>query len=173
MMRIRELRQELNISQKDLADAIGVTASVLSRYESEQIPVPQDRLMAIASALNVDYTVLLPDKSEVIVETEKSNPKTRNNRLLTYMKMLNSHYLAQLIKLSASGSCELCKNPAPFQDKDGRPYLEIYTLDDNYQGNEPEKNLVALCPNCHQKMIVNPSEDDLRKIKEIAEKHIV
>ncbi len=172
-MRIRELRQEKNISQKDLADAIGVTASVLSRYESGQIPVPQDRLMAIASALDVDYAVLLPDGYEAIIETKNSNPKSGNVSLLAYMKKLNGHYLAQLIKLSASGSCELCKNPAPFQDKEGRPYLEIYTIDENYQGNEPEKNMVALCPNCYKKMIVNPSKEDLKKIKEVAEKHII
>ncbi len=82
-------------------------------------------------------------------------------------------YLQKLILVKANGHCELCNGKAPFMDKNGEPYLVIYQIDPNYKEREPEKNLLALCPNCHAKMMMNPSENDLEKIKEIADNHTI
>lgn len=52
----------------------------------------------------------------------------------------------------AKGTCELCKMPAPFVDRDGLPFLEVHHVrmlaDD---GPDTVGNAVALCPNCHRK----------------------
>lgn len=70
-------------------------------------------------------------------------------------KIQINRYRSEAIKLyvltRASGKCEGCGEPAPFETKKG-PYLEchhLYRLSDG--GPDHPKNVVALCPNCHRK----------------------
>lgn len=63
--------------------------------------------------------------------------------------------IARYAKERANGICQLCGMPAPFNDKDGNPYLEchhIIWLSDG--GEDTIENTVALCPNCHKRMHV-------------------
>lgn len=57
--------------------------------------------------------------------------------------------------------CQLCGNPAPFNDNDGQPYLEAHHIRWLSQGgSDTDENVVALCPNCHRKMhVINDQED--------------
>ena len=51
----------------------------------------------------------------------------------------------------ASGRCELCGEPAPFDKPNGSPFLEVHhvrRLADG--GSDVPSNAVALCPNCHR-----------------------
>ena len=51
----------------------------------------------------------------------------------------------------ANGECEACGQPAPFNDSNGQPFLEVHhvrQLADN--GSDTVTNTVALCPNCHK-----------------------
>lgn len=53
----------------------------------------------------------------------------------------------------AQGQCELCRQPAPFMDKDQEPYLEshhITMLADD--GADTPENTAALCANCHREL---------------------
>lgn len=55
------------------------------------------------------------------------------------------------VRQQAEGKCEGCRNPAPFE-KDGRPYLEVHHVKHLAQdGTDLWTNVVALCPNCHQR----------------------
>ena len=64
----------------------------------------------------------------------------------------------------ANGTCELCTNPAPFITRDGKPYLEIHhLLPVVLGGSSSANNLVALCPNCHRKLDMCPSVEDIMK----------
>ena len=52
---------------------------------------------------------------------------------------------------AAKDCCELCTAPAPFEDADGTPFLEVHhvrRLADG--GSDTVSNTVALCPNCHR-----------------------
>ncbi|MFC2054753.1 HNH endonuclease [Chloroflexota bacterium] len=52
----------------------------------------------------------------------------------------------------ADGVCEGCGDPAPFLNKDDRPYLEahhIFRLSDD--GPDYPDYVAALCPNCHRR----------------------
>lgn len=64
-------------------------------------------------------------------------------------------------KRKSDGKCQLCKQPAPFVNKKGEPYLEahhIIPLSEN--GLDAISNIAVLCPNCHRKMhILNDPED--------------
>jgi 5-methylcytosine-specific restriction protein A len=54
---------------------------------------------------------------------------------------------------SATGTCELCKRPAPFFDSDGVPFLEVHHVVPLASGGpDTISNAVALCPNCHREL---------------------
>ena len=70
-------------------------------------------------------------------------------------------------KRRANGICQLCKQPAPFIDKKGNPYLESHHVIWLSRGGEDSTaNTVALCPNCHTKMHILDKEEDIEKLKE-------
>lgn len=52
----------------------------------------------------------------------------------------------------ACGKCEGCNEPAPFEDADGLPFLEVHhVLPLARGGSDRVSNTVALCPNCHRR----------------------
>lgn len=66
----------------------------------------------------------------------------------------------------ADGICQLCNRPAPFNNRDGDPFLEIHhivTLADG--GQDVVDNVAALCPNCYRKMHVLNLPADVATLK--------
>ncbi|SHE84205.1 Helix-turn-helix domain-containing protein [Tissierella praeacuta DSM 18095] len=57
--RIKTLREEKDINQRDFADMIQINNSVLSRIESGERPVRDDEIVRIAEALGVSTDYLL------------------------------------------------------------------------------------------------------------------
>lgn len=54
---------------------------------------------------------------------------------------------------TAGGVCELCRQPAPFLDTDGMPFLEVHHVIPLATGGpDTITNAVALCPNCHREL---------------------
>ncbi|MBU3557174.1 HNH endonuclease [Polynucleobacter sp. Ross1-W9] len=80
----------------------------------------------------------------------------------------NLSKLRLLVIDRSGGICQLCDSQAPFLDRNGRPYLEIHHVKPlSLGGRHTVENLVALCPNCHQKMWVNPMRADEERLKAI------
>jgi 5-methylcytosine-specific restriction protein A len=53
----------------------------------------------------------------------------------------------------ADGVCQGCEEPAPFEDDDGEPYLEVHHLHRlSDAGPDHPDNVIALCPNCHARV---------------------
>jgi len=59
--RVRERRNELGLSLRDLGELAGVTASFLSQVENDQVSPSLNSLQSIATALNVPMFSLLND----------------------------------------------------------------------------------------------------------------
>ena len=61
--RIRELRKQRNLTQRELADRIGINFTYLSRVENDRLDADQtpreDTLQKLATALNADADELL------------------------------------------------------------------------------------------------------------------
>lgn len=73
--------------------------------------------------------------------------------------------VAEYAKRRADGICDLCENPAPFNNGRGIPYLECHHITWLAEGGEDTiENTVALCPNCHRKMHVLNREQDRRAL---------
>lgn len=88
-------------------------------------------------------------------------PKKPQKRQATATQIVRDQWIVEYVKKAAKGICDLCKEPAPFKNKKGQPYLEchhIFRLADD--GKDSIENAVALCANCHRKMhILNRSVD--------------
>ncbi len=62
--RIRFRREQLNMTQEQLGEKIGVRVATISRYESGTIASPpQDKLARIMAALKVDANYLIDDET--------------------------------------------------------------------------------------------------------------
>lgn len=72
---IRQQRELMGLSQKDLAEALSVDVPMYSRYERGQRPLKEEHISIIASKLNVDGTLLrkmwIADKVLTVVNAEK------------------------------------------------------------------------------------------------------
>jgi len=55
---IREARKQCGLSQRELAERLGVSQSYISQVESATLPVDQDRLADFARALNLPFEAL-------------------------------------------------------------------------------------------------------------------
>ena len=73
MKRLKDLREDRDLTQKELAKLIGCSQTTYSRYETGQISVPNDILTKLADFYDVslDYIFLRTD----IKEPYKKNTK--------------------------------------------------------------------------------------------------
>lgn len=79
-----------------------------------------------------------------------------------------SVFICELAKRKAKGICQLCKQPAPFNNSKGEPYLETHHIEWFSKGGKDSiENTVALCPNCHRKMHVLNLLEDRQKLLSI------
>lgn len=64
--RIRDLREDKDLSQKKLAEILNISQSTYSRYESGYLDVPSEVLIALSLfyGVSVDYILGLTDKNE-------------------------------------------------------------------------------------------------------------
>lgn len=71
---IRLRREELHLTQKELADAIGVDTPMYSRIERGSRPIKEEAISIIADLLKLDTTILhklwLADKVLSVVNNE-------------------------------------------------------------------------------------------------------
>ena len=175
-MRIGEVRKTKKISQKDLAKQLGISNSLLSRYENGQAEPSLSTVKRIAKILNVDYRMLIDD-----TYAEQHTNSYYFERMEYYANAFYSSFyrkdpsvrVYELMAIThAEGKCELCGNEAPFIDKSGTPYLEVHFVDWLSEGGEPiPTNMVALCPNCHRRIQVLRDPEDKQILKEVAAKH--
>jgi 5-methylcytosine-specific restriction protein A len=64
---------------------------------------------------------------------------------------------------AANGMCEGCDRPAPFDGKDGLPYLEIHHIMPlSSHGSDTTTNAAALCPNCHRRCHFSLDRDEFK-----------
>jgi 5-methylcytosine-specific restriction protein A len=92
-------------------------------------------------------------------------------RSATVQQHQRSPYVVEHAKRRAKGLCELCKLPAPFADKSDRPYLESHHIVWlAWGGADTVENTVALCPNCHKRMHVLESIDDVLALQKVVAK---
>jgi 5-methylcytosine-specific restriction endonuclease McrA len=112
--------------------------------------------------------VNLPDD---VLRRRALRPKTKTRRESLTQAFARDTYVVAYAKRRAKGVCQLCNNPAPFNDPDGRPFLECHHVQPLAEGGEDSiYNAVALCPNCHTKMHILDLPEDRAKLTSVAGK---
>lgn len=126
-------------------------------------------LVSIFGKIVSDETdVEIPD--ETYIETEESEKRENSTftREITSKVYNRSLEVSEYAKKKAKGICQLCGKPAPFLDKQGKPYLESHHVIWLSRGGEDSiHNVVGLCPNCHSKMHVVDDPEDVKKLEEL------
>lgn len=167
-MKIRYYRQQKEMTQYELAKALGVTVSLISKYEAGVVVPPKKRLIAIAEILGVKTTDLYDEEDFYATDNQTyTEPRSQVHKLTLPAKRL----LQRMLINEANKCCELCGNPAPFNDKDGRPYLALYNTSEGYPSNDPTMDFVVLCPNCLARVQICEEENIIKKLREKARNH--
>lgn len=169
-MRIKEARKKNNMTQKELADAIGVDFTVISKYEKGTVTPPAKRLEAISKVLGESIDYLVSD--DLLIENNKQTKNIEDKESLESDLILDRESLLyKRLLIYAKGLCELCKHNAPFE-MDGEPYLELHQLTSMSDGGLPvPENTVLLCPNCHTKIHQLKDSKDLEELNRVASNH--
>lgn len=68
--RIREIRQKAGLTQKQLADRMGVTPSHIGQYERGLRKPSNEKIKKFADALNIPFEILLADQIDNIVQSK-------------------------------------------------------------------------------------------------------
>lgn len=98
-----------------------------------------------------------------IIEYFNENPEKRTSQISKYVR---DKAIIKEAKRQAQGICQLCNNEAPFNDKNGEPYLEVHHINWLSNGGQDTiSNAIALCPNCHSKMHVVNDEKDISYLR--------
>lgn len=97
----------------------------------------------------------------------------KDSRRLYYQR---SEAVRLYVLARAGGTCEACRNPAPFNRFDGTPYLEPHHTKRLSDGGPDDPRWVgAVCPNCHRRIHhgadganINSSLEEYLEAREIA-----
>ena len=93
--RIKLKREELAMSQTELANRIGISKQLLYKYEKGLITnIPSDSIEKLSDALNVSPAYILgweiSDDTSTLVKSIESLPPEKLEALKTYVKFLLS-----------------------------------------------------------------------------------
>ena len=88
--RIRKVRLEKGLSQKELGEKLGVSQQMIGQYENPNSNLKAETLSKIANALNISTVALLiGTPSEIKAEYFKQTKKNDEDELLTNYRQLN------------------------------------------------------------------------------------
>ena len=73
--RLRDLREDNNLSQREIADFLGISQNTYSRYETSERSIPLDMISKLADYYNtsVDYLLGRTDIFEPYPKSHKRN----------------------------------------------------------------------------------------------------
>lgn len=153
-----ELRQKESLgSDVKLAEVLGVTSGYICSVRKGRKRVSLKLATAIFSRLGRSF------------QSERLETLFVPIKVRARVSVLSA--LKRLVISRANGNCQLCEIPAPFNDSNGQPYLEVHHVVPLHNGGDDSlHNLVALCPNCHRKMQVAPTAADKRKLSQLSKK---
>ena len=124
------------------------------RLKSGDQPAISDAILKQANQIKERQARKLSDAE--VEELARRQGRTKvGKRSTNVTQHQRSYWVAEHAKRRAKGRCNLCQETAPFNKKNGTPYLETHHIEWLVNGGaDTVENTVALCPNCHRKMHV-------------------
>lgn len=75
----------------------------------------------------------------------------------------NPYVIAWSLK-KAKGICELCKQKAPFKNRNNQDYLEVHHIISlSKKGDDSIENVISVCPNCHRELHYGYKKEQIKK----------
>ena len=118
-------------------------------------------------------------KTKIAKKISKENVKKiaerKSSKIVTKRDTLSTSFdrdpmIVEYALVRAKGLCQLCDQPAPFNKKNGEPFLEVHHIKHlSNEGSDTIDNVAALCPNCHRKIHILDRPIDIKKLKHLAE----
>ena len=104
--RLKELRESSELTKKGLAEKLGVSDSIYSRWENQKDIIPTKRLYQLANLykLNIDYILGLTDKKINIVSSDTINIELVSKRAREIRKDFNDTLRSFSKKINTSNS---------------------------------------------------------------------
>jgi len=87
--RLKLIRQNLKLTQKEMADLLGVTLNAYQRYEMGARSLSLEKLKILMEKLNVNLNWLLTGKGEPFIRPEEYNNLTRPAFDKTTLELVN------------------------------------------------------------------------------------
>lgn len=120
--RLSLLRKELDITQEEMGDKLGVTRAAISRLEGGDRNLTEQMILAICRVFNVNETWLRTGEGEMFVKTDDSlisklsaeyDLSDTEKRVLSVYLRLDETRRAQLVDFISYFSNELVKSASP------------------------------------------------------------
>lgn len=98
MNRLKELRQEKKLSQKELADYLGVNEKTISRWENGESTIKSDKAQALADYFGVSVGYLLGYTENSVIYDDEQIFENDGIILTTSKKRFEEEYRNNLLK---------------------------------------------------------------------------
>ncbi|HFU3705986.1 TPA: helix-turn-helix domain-containing protein [Streptococcus suis] len=164
MNRLKELRQEKKLSQKELADYLGINEKTISRWEKGDSTIKSDKAQALADHFGVSVGYLLgftEDKEYGLTEEDDDNlTETGREYARLYLHDKTLDQFENLIRKQSSTSEIIKKDESDFFVQVDPEYIIHERITGIY-------NLLALSPREYQEIILAwscLSYDEQRKV---------
>lgn len=140
---------------QELTESVENGESVNSRSNNNQ-PESDQRLGPVSGGatetVSHDTDKSVSELRERAKEAARENP-IREQGTSTSSRYYRSNDIREFARTRADGICECCQEPAPFDDKDGQPYLEVHHTEELSEGGSDSiDNVAAICPTCHTRI---------------------
>ena len=110
--RIRQARKNAGLTQKELADKVGVKFSAIHKYETNMVVnLKRETIAALADALNVKPSWLMCMDDQNIEEKRKDDPVAQQHELLTQLFDQLSPEAQQLVLAQLRGIAQSQSDP--------------------------------------------------------------
>nr|WP_297708952.1 HNH endonuclease [uncultured Butyrivibrio sp.] len=124
-------------------------------------------IMIYSDVSQEDFDPSISD-AEIYKKAMQHSASALRHTQTTKNTFIRDRYVSEYAKRRAKGYCQLCGEPAPFFDYNGRPFLETHHVIWLADGGEDSiNNTVALCPNCHRKMHILNLDEDVQTLLQV------
>lgn len=107
---IRDNRKRLNMSQAELADRIGVSQKVISKYEKGSCRPPIDNVAAMAHVFGITVDDFLNGFSDIPEREKRLYPDYAYIRSLRKSRQITQETMASILGYSSKGSYSLIES---------------------------------------------------------------
>lgn len=158
----KEIRKDPRLAYYGNAMGVEIHDESLEEYDGYAFPLVEG---SVIEGGNLDYVKELaihPLAREALERIREAFPEYTS----VSTSYIRDQEIAEYAIRRADGKCDLCRNEAPFNKKDGTPYLEAHHVEWLARGgSDVIENVVALCPNCHRRIHVLDRKEDTVALK--------